>query len=516
MVNTGPQRTKTLMRLRLAGAAPGRARRVASLSAAVLLLILTAVLHAGIPARADTWAMEPNSVSDNVDGYDGAQFSAPADGAIHGCDFAFTMVKAGPVQRVQTGETGWDVADRGQRLFGFVLRFDQDHVLPDVDLTGAVLVDGGRIDIAPFRLTGLKGEHRYVASVPDGAKELVLQLTAGGHTEAFSLSQLAHLGPRPTVLYRDPLASELGREDVGEDSVKATDAGSRDKGSLSFSLRRARLAFCTPAPGARAADDPAKAFLVATVEADSPSEGAQFQHYKALPASAFTATLADGTVVPAQHSGPDDEGFTSGSYWFPVPGDTEAARITITPGTFDAYRYGMNGGEPTPVKADGSAVFDVEFTPGAAAKLPKLGKGQKAATTTTADADPLAAGDDPLATVDVPHRTDKKSGGSPLAALALLALLGGRAGRPSGAGRGSGSGRARRQVPRPSRRPPSPRPPPSRHRQTSRFPRPSPPSRAPARATPCGPPSRRRWRTTPSRWSSSTPGRSKGSSTTRT
>jgi hypothetical protein len=328
---------------------------------------------------------------------------------------------------VQTGETGWDVADRGQRLFGFVLRFDQDHVLPDVDLTGAVLADGGRIDIASYRLTGLKGEHRYVASVPDGAKELVLQLTAGGHTEAFSLTQLAHTGPRPTVLYRDPLAFDLSREDVGEDSVKAADAGSADKGSLSFSLRRARLAFCTPPPGARAADDPAKAFLVATVEAESPSEGAQFQHYKALPASAFTATLPDGTVVPAQHSGPDDEGFTSGSYWFPVPGDTEAARITITPGTFDAYRYGMNGGEPTPVKADGSAVFDVEFTPGAAAKLPKLAKGQRAATTTTAAADD---GGDPLAAIDSPangpvNRRSDKGGGSALPVLVLLAALGG-------------------------------------------------------------------------------------------
>ena len=45
------------------------------------------------------------------------------------------------------------------------------------------------------------------------------------------------------MLYRDPLASDLSREDVGDDSVKATDAASGDKGSLSFSLRRARLAF---------------------------------------------------------------------------------------------------------------------------------------------------------------------------------------------------------------------------------------------------------------------------------
>jgi DNA-binding SARP family transcriptional activator len=405
-----------LGKLRQAGAAPLWARGLGALLAALVLLAAPAP-----PAHAaEDSAMEPNSVQNDVEAYDGAEFNAPADGRIRGFDFAFTVTKAGPVRRVKR-MFGWDAAGDGQRLVGFKLQVDRTPEGVDHEVHGAVLADGGRIAIYKGDLNVQPREYGFVASVPAGAKEVALELSSGGYSQRFSLTQLRRVGPEPAVLYRDPLSPDVSRDGAGERTIRVTEVTTGDKGALTFTLNRARLSFFTPPEPVGPADDPSKAFVVIEADVDSPDTGeAQFAHYKALPASAVTATLTDGTVVPAQHTGPDDKAYMSGYYYFAVPGDIEAARVTISPGTFDAYHYGESGAEPTPVKADGAAVFDIEFTPGGAAKLPKLAKGAAATATTAADADgPRGNAGSP------PRRT--RGGGSPLPML-LLVLIAAAAG----------------------------------------------------------------------------------------
>jgi DNA-binding SARP family transcriptional activator len=263
-----------------------------------------------------------------------------------------------------------------------------------------------------------RGEWAYVASVPAGSAEVGLELSAGGYAQTFSLLRRERTGAQPTVLYRDPLLPDIVRENAGERTLRVVDVQTGDKGSLTFTLKQGRLSFFTPPEQVGPADDPSQAFLAVEADVDSPyiRGEAQFNHYKALPASALTATLPDSTVVQAQHSGPDDDGFMSGSYYFPVPGDVEAVRVAIRPGTFDAYRDGESGSLPTPVRAEGAALFDIELTPGGAAKLPKLAKGTTATTARQGDDEREAAG------LPTEPASDGGRGGGPW--VPLLVVLG--------------------------------------------------------------------------------------------
>lgn len=378
------------MKLRQAGAAPTWARGLAALVSALSLLAASA--PAALASQHS--AMAPNSVKNDVEAYDGAQFTAPADGRIRGYDFAFEVTEAGPVARAKR-LLGWDAAGDGQRLVGFKLRVDRTPKGFDHEVQGAVIADGGRIPIPDSDLSVVPREYGFVASVPAGAREVALELSAGGYTQTFSLTQLRRVGPEPIALYRDPLGPEVVRDNAGERTLRVTDPASRDKGSLTFNLERVRLSFFTPPEPVAPADDPSRAFLIVEADVHSPDSGeAQFASHRALPASAVTATLADGTVIPARHAGPEDDGYMSGSYFFDVPADIEAARITVRPGTFEAYRHGEPGAEPTPVKAEGAAAWDIEFTPGGAAKLPPLPKGVTATTAPPDDASDVPASED--------------------------------------------------------------------------------------------------------------------------
>ncbi|MDQ1439264.1 MAG: hypothetical protein QOK43_2893 [Acidimicrobiaceae bacterium] len=397
--------------LRQAGAAPHRARGLGALLAALLCIAASAPAAS---ADVDAYAQDANTVVGNVDAFDGPQFAAPADGRVRGYGFSFTVTKSGPVDRYSLGSS-WHHAGQGQRLVGFNLRID-DPADSDHPVHGAVVVaGGGRIAIGDGAFDLQRGEWAYVASVPAGTQDVGLELSAAGYAQTFSLTSGARTGPQPAVLYRDLLSPDVAKEGAGERTMRVADEATGDRGSLTFSLKQARLSFFTPPEPVGPAEDPAQAFLVVEADVESPySSDVQFTAYKALPASAVTATLPDGTVVQAQHAGPEDDGFMSGSYYFPVPGDAEAARVTIKPGTFDAYRYGEAGAEPTPVKAEGTAVFDIEFTPGGASKLPKLPKGSTATTARPASPETGSG--------DVPTSRPKRTGGGSTVPVLLLLL----------------------------------------------------------------------------------------------
>lgn len=415
MLNTGTE-THMLGKLRQAGAAPLWARGLAALLAALVL----AAASPPAASAAEDFEMRPNSVLGDVEAYDGPPLQEPDDGRIRGYGLAASVAKAGPTNRVKRLFT-WDAPGEGQRLVGFKLRLDQTPPGVDHRIHGAVIADGGRIPIPDSELTVKEGEYGFVASVPAAAKEIVLELSVAGYAQSFSLTSLARTGPQPTVLYRDPLSPDVVKENMGERTLRVAEVGTGAKGLLTIRLEQARLTFFTPPDPVGPAADASLAFLVIKANAFSPDSGdSQFAHHRALPASAVTATLPGGTVVPARHSGPEDEGYMSGYYYFPVPGDTEAARVTIRPGTFDAYRHGEDGAEPRPVKSDGAAGFDVEFTPGGASRLPDLAKDDRAgAASPTTVAEGGAPDDRPAG--------EREGGGAALPALILVLLLGGGA-----------------------------------------------------------------------------------------
>ena len=398
-MNTWIERYALGKQLRHAGAASTWARGLAALGAA--LALLTAAAPAA-EAGSDT-PMGPNKVLD-VEAFDGAQFGQPADGRIRGYGFAVAVTETGPVARTKR-IGGWLTAGDGQRLVGFKLRFDQTA---DIDhrAHGALIVDGARIPAEDYLFSVREGEHAYVASIPSGAKEVQLEVSAAGLAQTFSLTQLARVGAQPTVLYRDGISPEVVRDNAGERTLRVKDVESGAKGALVIGLEKARLSFFTPPEPVAPANDPARAYFV--VEATA-SLGGGFEAANALPSSALTATLADGTNLEALHAGPEDEGLLPGAYYFPVPADVEAVRLTIRPGTFDAWDRGVSGAVPSPVRAEGAAVFDVEFTPGGAAKLPPLPK-----EAVTSPARPDAS--------DVPAE-EPGDGASRLAPVLVLLLL---------------------------------------------------------------------------------------------
>lgn len=398
-MNTWIERYALGKQLRHAGAASAWARGLVGLAAALVLLAAAAP---AAEAGSDT-PMGPNKVLD-VEAFDGPQFGQPADGRIRGYGFAVAVTEAGPVARTRR-IGGWLTAGDGQRLVGFKLRFDQTA---DIDhrTHGALIVDGARIPAEDYMFSVREGEHAYVASVPSGAKEVQLELSAAGLAQTFSLTQLARVGTQPTVLYRDGISPEVVRDNAGERTLRVKDVESGAKGALVIELDKARLSFFTPPEPVAPADDPARAYFV--VEATA-SLGGDFEVANALPSSALTATLADGTNLEALHAGPEDEGLLPGAYYFPVPADVEAVRMTIRPGTFDAWDRGVSGAVPSPVRAEGAAVFDVEFTPGGAAKLPPLPR-EAVASPARPDAS------------DVPAE-DPDDGASRLAPVLVLLLL---------------------------------------------------------------------------------------------
>ena len=408
MVNTWAER-HTLGNIRQVGAAPIWTRGLVALLAATASLIAAApAAHAG----SDT-AMGPNKVLD-VEAFDGAQFRSPQDGRVRGYDFAIVVTETGPVSRARR-IGGWLTAGDGQRLVGFKLRLDQTQRGMDHRLHGALIVDGARIPAEDYLFSVREGEHAYVASIPAGAAEVQLELSAAGLAQVFSLTTLARVGAQPTVLYRDGLSPDVVKDIAGERTLRLIDVETGGQGALVIDVEKVRLSFFTPPEPVTPADDPARAYLVIEADADAGAGRQAFDAAAALPGSALTATLPDGTVVEAIHSGPEDEELLSGAYYFPLPADVEAVRLTITPGTFDAWPRGETGAVASPVRAEGAAVFDIEFTPGAAAKLPKLPK-EATATTIRPGADGEGG---------APESDGSNGGLVPVVLLLALAVSGG-------------------------------------------------------------------------------------------
>lgn len=345
----------------------GVGRRRARVVATLAVAATTFLAAARAEARSDT-TMDPNSVLD-VDAFDGPQFQQPADGRIRGYDFSVTVTEAGPVARAERVLV-WLTPNSGQRLVGFKLRFDRTPGDVTYDIRGALLVDGSRIPLSDSLLTVRTGEHAFVASVPADAQDLQLELSAAGLAQTFSLTTMARSGTQPAALYRDPISPEVVRDDAGQRTLRLTRIGTKDRGSVVIRLDKARLSFFTPPDPVQPASDAGRAFLIVEGSTRASFRGTGFEAAQSLGGTAVTATLPDGSTLEAVRAGPESEGLLSGAYYFEVPADIEAVRVTVRPDTFEAWRTGEIGAVPARVRTEGAAAFDIEFTPGGAAKLP--------------------------------------------------------------------------------------------------------------------------------------------------
>lgn len=318
-------------------------------------------------ARSDT-TMDPNTVLD-VDAFDSPQFRQAVDGRIRGYDFSVTVTEAGPVARAERVRI-WLTPNSGQRLVGFKLRFDRTPGDVTHDIRAALLVDGSRIPLSDSLLTVRTGDHAFVASVPASAEDLQLELSAAGLAQTFSLTTMARSGTQPAALYRDPISPEVVRDNAAQRTLRLTRIGTKDRGSVVIHLDRARLSFFTPPDPVQPASDAGRAFLIVEGSTRASSRGTDFEAAQSLGGATVTATLPDGSTLEAMRAGPEGEGLLSGAYYFEVPADIEAVRVTVRPDTFEAWRTAEIGAVPAPVRAEGAAAFDIEFTPGGAAKLP--------------------------------------------------------------------------------------------------------------------------------------------------
>lgn len=343
---------------------------------AAVALVLVSVPRAG----ADQQAMEPNSVL-AADKLQGAQLERPADGRLRGYRFAVTITDAGTADAFERLVSTFRAAE-GQRLAVVAFRFDllttdsSDHPVHAV-----VIVDGKRTSLDDRDFVR-SGERTYAASVPTDAKDVDLEVSAGGVAQVFSVTQRRRIGDQPAVLYRDLTGPEATNDLNVERTLAAKSPDDGRKGAVSITLRQARLSYFSPDEPITNPPTPDEAYLILNAIGDgvepsskSPEWGNYFSDFSPVPASAVKAKLADGATVDAQHTG-DGKGLLGGSYFFTVPAATSGATVTVTPGTVDGVEYRSFTGRAARVQIDGTASFEVSFGPGSPA-------GSVSSTTTT-------------------------------------------------------------------------------------------------------------------------------------
>ncbi|HSH62473.1 MAG TPA: BTAD domain-containing putative transcriptional regulator [Acidimicrobiales bacterium] len=352
------ERTERLSRRPQAG------RRLAA------LLVACVVISAALPAVA--WAvdleMSPNEVL-GVDAFVGAQTEAPGDGRLRGYGFATTLTGVGTAQGADRGVSTLRPAS-GQRLVVFALRFDLLREANDArhPVHATVVVDGRRTAL-PDEDFVVSGERLYAASVPREARQVHFEMSAAGVAQTFSLTERRRIGDQPIVVYRDPAGPEVVSDLNAERTVEA--ANPQQRGAVSLLLKRVRLSWFSPDEPTTTPPSLDQAFLILEGSGDgvqppygSPEFGRYFSDFEALPTEAVKATLPDGSVLNARHSG-STKGLLGGGFYFAVPADVGTVRLAIGPATVRGVRYrGFVGEPPSRIRIEGPAEFEVSLPAG--------------------------------------------------------------------------------------------------------------------------------------------------------
>jgi hypothetical protein len=268
----------------------------------------------------------------------GIALRVPADGRIRGYQFAAVVRGVGFAQ--SAGPSDQSVrAPPGDQLAVFELSVDEITGLQATagseetgSLTGAVVVGATSAPLVILYGTN-SGPETFAAAVPVGSDPM-LELTAAGVTQDFSLRHLVRTGPSPAVLYRGATGPDL----AVSGSPSLTLDGKADDGtpvSVPVTLA-AELTYFSPALATVLPADPTGAFLLVQPDAAQiAGTTPNFQGIGPLPMGDLQLALPDGTVVPAQEINSQLE-LLYGSYIFAVPGNTTTATLEVQGGTVDA------------------------------------------------------------------------------------------------------------------------------------------------------------------------------------
>jgi hypothetical protein len=290
----------------------------------------------------------------------GVQLTAPGDGRLRGDGIALVITGGALTDHAGQGNQAVS-AGPDHHLIVFGLRqILQTPVTPTpvganpptAPTPNLALVVAGQRRNIDLNALSSSNQAYFVASVPAGAGDVDLELSAAGYSQHFNLMTLSRPGPDPTVLYRDPDNPAIAATDTSAVGVAATVVpNDGNTYQIMVSGGTVTLGWFAPDP---AMDTPAstnQAFL--TVSADAEPTATRFKEHSVIVASAVPATkvhlvLADGTRLDATHTG-DTTALVSGTYYFTVPADIAAATLSVDAYTAPGSEFLVASGMPATI-----------------------------------------------------------------------------------------------------------------------------------------------------------------------
>jgi len=368
----------------------------------------------------------------------GVTLHIPADGRLDGNGFAANITGYRFAYQLGYGSSAKDAA-AGQALLVFGLSGTGG------DLTANLEIDGQGAPLPNAITPNSTTPAYFVASVPQGAQDVALQVSANGFSQTFSFTKGHREGVQPAVLYRGQDQWEQV-DNIGQ--VSYVNTPDKPDGVLynrvEFTLTSATLTYFLPSTGATPAS-PSKAWVVLSGSAlpnnDAPAvadglDNTPLSYLNTLPSSDLTLTIPGRAPMPAMLSGQggaDDEsgqnggwGLFGGDYYWQVPAGLVSATLKLNlPAQLMAEA--QDGGSPLEVPMDGQ-VPAVHVAFAAPAALPPVASSDPPAwDANPATGQPVTAGR--AGSPQAGHNTasgpvgGRSGGGSSSSGLVLLVVV---------------------------------------------------------------------------------------------
>jgi hypothetical protein len=295
----------------------------------------------------------------------GITLHAPLDGRLNGDGFTLDVSGYRFAYQIGLGTSTRDAA-AGQELLVFGISGHGSSVEADL------MVDGQGEGLPNATASGSPTPLYFLSSVPVGAKDVALEVSADGFSQTFSFTKGRREGTQPAVLYANQNNWEQV-DSIGSSALVATPDSVNDL-NAGVTVDISSVALTCFLPGSPATPpSPSKAWLVLSGSAlpyaaqNGSNAGSNEDYQKTLPPSDFTLTLPGGKPTPAMLSGqggPDDEsgntggwGLMGGDYYWEVPGDMRSATLKVhLPAELLAQPgyYGGHWGSVTEVQVEGN------------------------------------------------------------------------------------------------------------------------------------------------------------------
>jgi len=269
----------------------------------------------------------------------GIALHIPADGRLDGNGFAVDVSGYRFAYEVGYGSaTKYAATGHALLVFGLTGSGTTANASLEIDGQGEPL---------PASTPSVSTPAYYLASIPQGALDVALQVSANGFSQTFSFTKGHREGVQPAVLYRGQDQWEQV-DNIGQVSYVNTPdtVDGLLYNRIEFTLTSATLTYFLPSTGATPAS-PSKAWVVLSGSAlpnlapDDPGgiSDTPIDYLKTLPGGDFTLTIPGQTPMPAMLSGqggPDDEsgnnagwGLFGGDYYWQVPASLVSATLTV-------------------------------------------------------------------------------------------------------------------------------------------------------------------------------------------